>query len=83
MGVDKSSLLAANRDVSQAWGRAVAHHPAGFQGIKYVSRFLDQPCLARFGRNELKGRLKSGMVGTLNDLEEAIDWLHNRRAALV
>ena len=42
MGVDKASLLAADLAVPQAWGLAVQKHPAGFEALKYSSRFLDQ-----------------------------------------
>jgi hypothetical protein len=83
MGVDKSSLLAADLSVPQEWGLAVQQHPAGFQAIKYTSRFVDQPCLALFDRAGLQGKLKSELLGDLEDLDEAVDWLHERKAALV
>jgi hypothetical protein len=83
MGVDKSSLLAADLSVPQAWGLAVQQHQAGFQAIKYTSRFVDQPCLALFDRGGLQGKLTSELLGDLEDLDEAVDWLHERKAALV
>lgn len=83
MGVDKASLLAADFSVPQAWGLAVQQHPAAFQAIKYTSRFLDQPCLALFGREGMQARLKATFLGTLGDLEAAVDWLHERKTALV
>lgn len=83
MGVDKASLLAADLTVPQAWGLAVQRHPASFQGIKYSSRFLDQPCLALFDQDKLIVQLKVTHLGELSDLDVAADWLHERGAALV
>jgi hypothetical protein len=83
MGVDKSSLLAGDLTVPQDWGLAVQEHPASFQALKYTSRFVDQPCLALFDRDGLPARLKVSLLGSLEDLDPAIDWLHERKAALV
>lgn len=83
MGVDKSSLLAVDLTVPQDWGLAVQEHPASFQALKYTSRFVDQPCLALFDRDGLPARLKVSLLGTLEELDPAIDWLHERKAALV
>lgn len=83
MGVDKGSLLAADLAIPQEWGLAVQQHPAGFQAIKYTSRFVDQPCLGLFDRDGLPGRLQASLLGDLDDLDEAVDWLHERKAALV
>lgn len=83
MGVDKGSLLASDLSFPQEWGLAVQLHPAGFQAVKYTSRFLDQPCLALFDRGDLKARLKVKLLGDLQDLDEAVEWLQNRQAALV
>lgn len=83
MGVDKASLLAADLAIPQAWGLAVQRHPAAFQAIKYTSRFIDQPCLALFDRAGAQAQLKVTHLGALNDLDAAVDWLHERQAALV
>jgi hypothetical protein len=83
MGVDKGSLLAANLDIPQEWGLAVQRHPAAFQAIKYTSRFVDQPCLGLFDRDDLRLRLKVATLGPLQDLEAAVDWLQERKVALV
>ena len=83
MGVDKSSLLAVDLTVPQDWGLAVQEHTASFQALKYTSRFVDQPCLALFERDGLPARLKVSLLGRLEDLDPAIDWLHERKAALV
>jgi hypothetical protein len=83
MGVDKASLMAADLAIPQDWGLAVQQHPSPFQAIKYTSRFVDQPCLALFDRNGLASRLKAKLLGNLADLEDATDWLHERKAALV
>ena len=83
MGVDKASLLAADLRISQAWGLAVQQHPAGFEALKFSSRFLDQPCLALFDRGGLPARLRVRALGALSDLEAAVDWLDERKVALV
>jgi hypothetical protein len=83
MGVDKSSLLDDDLSIPQNWGLALQRHPAGFEAIKYTSRFLDQPCLALFDRDGLRSKLKVKLLGELETLDEAVDWLHERKAALV
>ncbi len=83
MGVDRASLLAADLAVPQAWGLAVQRHPAAFQGIKYASRFIDQACLALFDRGGLHAQLNVRDLGALSELDAAVDWLHDRQAALV
>jgi len=83
MGVDKASLLAADLNVPQAWGLAVQQHPAAFAAIKYSSRFIDQPCLALFDRGGMAAQLQETLLGPLNSLDAAVDWLGERKAALV
>lgn len=83
MAVDKSSLLDDDLSIPQDWGLAVQKHPAGFEAIQYTSRFVDQPCLAMFDRGGLKSRLKVKLLGELEELDAAVDWLHERKAALV
>jgi hypothetical protein len=82
MGVDKASLLASDPAIPQAWGLAVQQHRAGFDGIKYLSRFVDQPCLALFERGGLAARLKTTSMGSLNEIDAAVDWLEQHKAAL-
>jgi len=83
MSVDRTSLLAADLSIPQAWGLAVQEHPTEFEAIKYSSRFLDQPCLALFDRGGMKLKLRARELGALTDLDAAVDWLDDRRAALV
>ena len=83
MGVDKASLLAADISVPQAWGLAVQQHPAGFDAIKYTSRFIDQPCLALFDRGSMAAGLRETLLGELKVLEMAADWLDEHKVALV
>jgi hypothetical protein len=83
MGVDKASLLAADLSIPQAWGLAVQQHPAGFEAIKYSSRFVDQPCLALFDRGGMAAQLQETLLGPLNSVETGVDWLDERKAALV
>ena len=83
MVVDKASLLAADITVPQDWGLAIQQHPAAFEAIKYSSRFIDQPCLALFDRGGMAARLQATLLGSLIDLDEAVDWLDERKVALV
>jgi hypothetical protein len=83
MSVDKASLFAANLAIPQAWGLAIQGHPAAFEAIKYASRFLDQPCLALFDRGGLQAKLRVKALGPLTALDAAVDWLDERKAALV
>jgi len=83
MNVDKASLLAAHLSVPQAWGLAIQRHPVGFEAIKYSSRFVDQPCLALFDRGGLQAKLRAKSLGVLTNLDAAVDWLDQRKAALV
>ncbi len=83
IGVDKGSLLAADLRVPQAWGLAVQQHPAGFEAIKYSSRFIDPPCVALFDRGGLGTRLQETLLGELNALDDAVGWLAEHNVALV
>ena len=83
MSVDKASLLAANLAIPQAWGLAIQGHPAGFEAIKYSSRFLDQPCLALFDRGDMQAKLRVKALGPLTGLDVAEEWLDDRKVALV
>ena len=83
INVDKASLMAADLSIPQAWSLAVQGHPAVFEAIKYSSRFLDQPCLALFERGDLQSRIQVESLGTLSELDSAVEWLDEREAALV
>src|SRR6266581_1662709 len=83
MGVDRASLLAADLAIPQAWGLAVQEHPAAFRAIKYSSRFMDQLCLGLFDRDRPALHIKAKPLGALNDLDAAVNWLHERKVALV
>lgn len=82
MGMHKASLMATDLTVPQAWGLAVQEHPAAFEAIKYSSRFVDQPCLALCDRGGMPGRLQVKPLGSLSNLNAAVDWLDQHRAAL-
>jgi hypothetical protein len=83
MGMDKASLLAIDLSAPQAWGLAVQQHPAAFEAIKFSSRFVDLPCLALFDRGGMPTRLQVKLLGALSGLDSAVDWLDERRVALV
>ena len=49
----------------------------------WFRRFLDQPCLALFDRGGLQSKLQVKLLGSLTNLDAAVDWLDERKAALV
>jgi hypothetical protein len=51
--------------------------------LKFSSRFLDQPCLTLFDRGGLQRKLKAKTLVALSNLDAAMDWLDERKAALV
>jgi len=81
--VDTSALTSNDFSVTHAWGLAIQRHPAGFQAIKYVSRFIRRPCLALFDRDKLKAHLKATRVGNLAQLDVTTDWLARYKVSLV
>jgi hypothetical protein len=83
MSVDRASLFSSDLSIPQAWGLVVQRHPAEFPAIKFASRFIDKPCLALFDRGELRAQLIAKVLGGLNDIDAAVDWLYERKAALV
>ena len=83
MGVDKASLLSTDLAVPQAWALAVQEHPSAFGAIKYNSRFIDQQCLALFDRSGMRAKIRETLLGPLNSLDAAVNWLDSRKASLV
>lgn len=80
VGVDLSALKHPDLEVPQAWGRALAGHPAGADGIRFPSRFTGRPCVAWFERSAV-GEIE--VVGRLTKLEEAEAFLDTNEIALV
>jgi hypothetical protein len=83
MRVDVSAVYDADLQIPQSWSLAIQRHPSGFEAIRYLSRFSDEPCLAVFDRSGIQDRLKETSMGSLNELDEAVQWLTERGAALV
>lgn len=83
MGVDKASLMSTDLTIPQAWALAVQEHPSAFEAIKYNGRFIDQPCLALFDRSGMKAKIRETLLGPLNNLDAAVNWLDTRKASLV
>jgi len=83
MRVDASAVHDADLQVPQSWSLAIQRHRSGFEAIQYLSRFSDEPCLAMFDRSGIRDRLKETPMGSLNELDEAVQWLTERGAALV
>lgn len=81
--VDLSALTLPELSVPQAWGLALQKHPAGFDGLRYVSRFDGRPCVALFARPNLMNHLTENLVEELAKLPEAAAFLANYQIALI
>jgi hypothetical protein len=83
MMVDMTALMSHELSVPQAWSLVLQRHPAGFQALKYSSRFNERPCLALFGAGNLPGRLVEKRLGPLSGLDPAAEWLEAHQVCLV
>lgn len=80
---DLSALTHHELEIPQAWGLAVQRHPAGFDGLRYLSRFNHKPCLVLFDRGGLAAKLKAKRAGGLTDFPKALEFLDKFQVALV
>jgi hypothetical protein len=55
--VDMGTLTHPDLIYPQAWAKAIMEHPANFDGILYLSRFTQKPCLALYPRREIEVRI--------------------------
>lgn len=69
--VDVSALTHTDLSVPKAWGLAIQQHPVNFDGLRYRSRFDNQPCIALFERAPLVPQLREILIGALADTAEA------------
>jgi hypothetical protein len=83
LGVDLSALNHTNLAIPQAWGLAIQTHPAQPDGLRYLSRFTDQPCFALFERPGISAKLATEPLELLPDLDEDDAFLDTHRIALV
>jgi hypothetical protein len=84
MSVDVAALTSNDFTVTHAWGLAIQKHPAGFQAIKYVSRFIRRPCLALFDRDNLQARLPTATrLGNLAQLDVTTKWLARYKVSFI
>jgi hypothetical protein len=79
---DLSALMHQDLACPQAWGLAIQKHPAKFQGLRFKSRFNGKPCLAIFERDALKGQLREARLGSLSNVDAAVDWLDKHKVSL-
>jgi hypothetical protein len=79
---DLSALMHQDLACPQAWGLAIHKHPANFQGIRFRSRFNGKPCLAIFERDGLKAQLREALLGSLSNVDAAVDWLDKYKVSL-
>jgi hypothetical protein len=81
MMADLSALMHQDLTCPQAWGLAIQKHPANFQAIRFKSRFNGKPCLGIFQR-DTRLTLGETLLGTLSNLDEAVDWLDKHKVSL-
>lgn len=81
--VDVSALTHTDLSVTKAWGLAIQRHPANFDGLRYRSRFDNQPCLALFERAPLVSHLRETLVGDLADTTEADAFITQHNISLI
>ncbi len=82
-GVDLASLMAQDLAGPQAWSRAVMHHRARFQAIRYASRFTGGGCLALFEAPEICEAVTATAAGRLHETPDANAFLDEHEAAVV
>ena len=83
LGMDLSAMKHTELDVPQAWGLAIQNHPDAVDGLRYLSRFTGNPCIALFKRPDLASRLRETPVSLLAELDTADDFLDANSIALV
>ncbi len=83
LSLDLSALKHTDLSVPQAWGLAIQNHPEAVDGIRYLSRFTDRPCVALFERPGLTEKLRETPVSLLAELDAADDLLAANSIALI
>ncbi len=81
--VDLSALTSTDLSVPQEWGLRIQEHPAGFDGLRYLSRFDKRPCVALFERAGMAAKLNETPIGDLPDSPDGDDFLTKHRIALI
>lgn len=81
--VDVSALTHTDLSVPQAWGLAIQQHPANFDGLRYRSRFDNQPCITLFERAPLVPQLREALAGALADAAEADAFVTQHTISLI
>jgi hypothetical protein len=81
--VDLSALTHPDLSIPQAWGLAIQRHPACFDGLRYSSRFNNEPCVALFGRKPTASRLGEAHFADLVNAPEAEEFLSRHQVSLV
>jgi hypothetical protein len=82
-GTDLGTLMHPELSIPQAWGFAIQTHPANVDGIRFLSRFDDQPSFVLFERPGIAIRLEESLIGALPDIPEADRFLMDRKIGLV
>ncbi len=83
LGVDLSAMKHTELGVPPAWGLAIQNHPDTVDGLRYLSRFTGNPCVALFERPGLASKLRETPVSLLAELDTADDFLDVNAIALI
>lgn len=81
--VDVSALIHPDLSVPKTWGLAIQRHPANYDGLRYRSRFDNQPCIALFARALLIPLLRESPVTDLVDAPEADAFVTQHQLSLI
>lgn len=81
--VDLTALLHSELAVPQAWAASIQAHPVGFEALKYLSRFNQQPCVALFQKPGVPERCRVVQTHPLVSLPESDAFLASQRVALI
>ena len=81
--MDVSALTHTDLSVPKAWGLAIQQHPVDFDGLRYRSRFDNQPCIALFKRAPLVAQLREILVGDLAAAAEADAFITQHTLSLI
>jgi len=81
--VDVSALIHPDLSVPKTWGLAIQRHRANYDGLRYRSRFDNQPCIALFARALLIPLLRESPVTDLVDAPEADAFVTQHQLSLI
>jgi hypothetical protein len=83
LNVELGTLMGQEFGATQVWALAIMEHRAEAHGIVYRSRFTQRTCLALFDRGGTASQVEEELVGSLDNLPEANEFLDQYRCIVV